>query len=126
MLARRLAVRTALVLDVKAQRRRRRLAAAQDNTLLGFYDTWVARDTNGSLFLKQAPFVAEPAAQRRIARGLPFPVGCCWNGLVVLNAAPFLRHGTRVRCARGGAACGMQAHSQHAAALAVAVKGTQR
>lgn len=28
----------------------------------------------------------------RLRRGLPTPVQCCWNGLVVLNAAPFRRH----------------------------------
>ncbi|KAK9827326.1 hypothetical protein WJX81_005222 [Elliptochloris bilobata] len=68
-----------------------------DSALLGFYDIWVARDTNGSLFLKEAPYVAEPSALQRISLGLPFPVRCCWNGLVVLNTSPFLHHGTRVR-----------------------------
>ncbi len=72
-------------------------AGEQDAALLGFYDIWVARDTNGSLFLKQPPFVADRTALRRASQGLPFPVRCCWNGLVVLNSAPFLHHGTRVR-----------------------------
>lgn len=70
----------------------------QDSALLGFYDIWVARDINGSLFLKKPPYVSEPAALQRISQGLPFPVSCCWNGLVVLNAVPFLRNGTRLRC----------------------------
>lgn len=68
--------------------------------MLGFYDIWVARDTNGSLFLKDPPYVSERAALQHISQGLPFPVRCCWNGLVVLNAAPFLQHGMRLRCAR--------------------------
>ena len=72
-------------------------AGEQDAALLGFYDIWVARDTNGSLFLKQPPFVADRTALRLTSQGLPFPVRCCWNGLVVLNSAPFLHHGTRVR-----------------------------
>ena len=64
-----------------------------------FYDIWVARDTDGSMFLKQAPYVSDPYSLDRVARGLPFPVKCCWNGAVVLNTAPFLRHGVRVRWA---------------------------
>lgn len=63
-----------------------------------FYDIWVARDSDGNLFLKQTPYVTDPYSLDRIARGLPFPVKCCWNGLVVLNSAPFLRHKVRVRC----------------------------
>ena len=62
-----------------------------------FYDIWVARDSNGHLFEKQAPYVTDPYSLDRIARGLPFPVKCCWNGMVVLNSGPFLRHETRVR-----------------------------
>jgi hypothetical protein len=64
-----------------------------------FYDIWVARDSDGNLFLKETPYVTDPYSLDRIARGLPFPVKCCWNGLVVLNSAPFLRHNVRVRCA---------------------------
>ena len=70
--------------------------------MLGFYDIWVARDTNGSLFLKKPPYVSERAALQRISQGLPFPVRCCWNGLVVLNAMPFLQHRMRLRCASSG------------------------
>lgn len=39
----------------------------------------------------------EPCVQERLRSGLPFPVHCCWNGLVVFNAAPFARHGLRFR-----------------------------
>ena len=69
-----------------------------------FYDIWVARDTDGNLFLKQEPYVTDPYSLSRIALGLPFPVKCCWNGMVVLNSAPFLRHLVRIRCGRGRSA----------------------
>ena len=69
----------------------------QAGSAMHFYDIWVARDSNGHLFEKQAPYVTDPYSLDRIARGLPFPVKCCWNGMVVLNSGPFLRHETRVR-----------------------------
>ena len=62
-----------------------------------FYDIWVARDSDGNLFEKHAPYVTDPYSLDRVARGLPFPVKCCWNGMVILSSGPFLRHGTRVR-----------------------------
>ena len=71
--------------------------SVQAETAMHFYDIWVARDSNGHLFEKQAPYVTDPYSLDRIARGLPFPVKCCWNGMVVLNSGPFLRHDTRVR-----------------------------
>lgn len=55
------------------------------------------RDSDGNLFLKDPPYVTDPYSLERIAQGLPFPVKCCWNGLVVMNAAPFSRHNLRVR-----------------------------
>lgn len=72
-------------------------ACVQAETAMHFYDIWVARDSNGHLFEKQSPYVTDPYSLDRIARGLPFPVKCCWNGMVVLNSGPFLRHDTRVR-----------------------------
>ena len=62
-----------------------------------FYDIWVARDSDGNLFEKHAPYVTDPYSLDRVARGLPFPVKCCWNGMVILSSGPFLRHGTRIR-----------------------------
>ena len=62
-----------------------------------FYDIWVARDSDGNLFAKHAPYVTDPYSLDRVARGLPFPVKCCWNGMVILSSGPFLRHGTRIR-----------------------------
>jgi hypothetical protein len=73
--------------------------AFKAESLMEFYDIWVARDTDGNLFLKREPYVTDPYSLERIARGLPFPVKCCWNGMVALNSAPFLRHGVRIRWA---------------------------
>ena len=71
------------------------LAAAE--SAMEFYDTWVARDSDGNMFQKQAPYVTDPYSLDRIAQGLPFPAKCCWNGMVILNSGPFLRHDARVR-----------------------------
>ncbi|KAA6416478.1 MAG: hypothetical protein FRX49_13550, partial [Trebouxia sp. A1-2] len=71
-------------------------AAFQAKSTMGFYDTWVARDSDGNLFLKDPPYVTDPYSLQRIALGLPFPVKCCWNGLVVMSAAPFSQHNLRV------------------------------
>lgn len=56
------------------------------------------RDSDGNLFLKDPPYVTDPYSLERLAYGLPFPVKCCWNGLVVMDAAPFTRHNLRIRC----------------------------
>ena len=55
------------------------------------------RDSDGNMFLKLAPYVTDPYSLERVALGLPFPVKCCWNGLVVMNAKPFSQLGLRVR-----------------------------
>lgn len=65
---------------------------------LDFYDIWVARDIDGHLLLKQPPYVTDPYSLERVALGLPFPVKCCWNGVVAMTAAPFTRHNLRMRC----------------------------
>ncbi|KAL0027056.1 hypothetical protein WJX79_002008 [Trebouxia sp. C0005] len=77
-------------------------AAFQAKSTMGFYDTWVARDSDGNLFLKDPPYVTDPYSLQRIALGLPFPVKCCWNGLVVMSAAPFSQHNLRVRMHKEG------------------------
>jgi hypothetical protein len=64
---------------------------------MGFYDLWVGRDVNGELFKKEAPYGTDPYTLQRLPEGLPFPVKCCWNGLVALNAAPFTRHNLKMR-----------------------------
>ena len=74
---------------------------------LTFYDLWVARDEEGQRFQWAQPFVKHVRGQsRQDAEGdaeyeEAFPVFCCWNGLAVLDAAPFYR-GLRFRSVRPG------------------------
>lgn len=35
--------------------------------------------------------------QERLNEGYPVPIQCGWNGLAVLNPAPFRKHGLRFR-----------------------------
>ncbi|KZT00725.1 glycosyltransferase family 69 protein [Laetiporus sulphureus 93-53] len=56
-----------------------------------FYDNWVARDINGTA-LENAPFESvfhHGASQDRFQRHLPIQVQSCWNGIAVLDPAPF-------------------------------------
>ncbi|PCH37447.1 glycosyltransferase family 69 protein [Wolfiporia cocos MD-104 SS10] len=56
-----------------------------------FYDNWVARDINGTA-LENAPFEAvfhHGASQDRFSRHLPIQVQSCWNGIAILDPAPF-------------------------------------
>ncbi|KAJ9531843.1 hypothetical protein QJQ45_022046, partial [Haematococcus lacustris] len=54
-----------------------------------FYDIWVAHDISGRRFDKGGRLLQHNASAERFAAGMPFPVQCCWNGLAVINAAPF-------------------------------------
>lgn len=56
-----------------------------------FYDNWVTRDINGTA-LENAPFEAvfqHEASAARFQRHLPVQVQSCWNGIAVLDPAPF-------------------------------------
>lgn len=56
-----------------------------------FYDNWVARDINGTA-LENAPFERifhHPESSQRFQRHLPVQVQSCWNGIAVLDPAPF-------------------------------------
>ncbi|KAH9947879.1 capsular associated protein [Amylocystis lapponica] len=56
-----------------------------------FYDNWVARDINGTA-LENAPFESimhHGASQDRFQRHLPIQVQSCWNGIAILDPAPF-------------------------------------
>ncbi|KAF8465864.1 capsular associated protein [Russula ochroleuca] len=56
-----------------------------------FYDNWVARDINGTA-LENAPFEAifhDGASSMRFQQHLPVQVQSCWNGIAVLDPAPF-------------------------------------
>ena len=75
---------------------------------LTFYDLRLARDEEGQRFQWGPPFVRHVRGQAREGEGEAeveykeaFPVFCCWNGLVVLNAGPFYQ-GLRFRSVRPG------------------------
>ena len=56
-----------------------------------FYDNWVSRDINGTA-LENAPFEAifhDPESSDRFQMHLPLQVQACWNGVAVLDPAPF-------------------------------------
>ena len=56
-----------------------------------FYDNWVARDINGTA-LENAPFEQifhHTDSNYRFQRHLPIQVQSCWNGIAVLDPAPF-------------------------------------
>lgn len=56
-----------------------------------FYDNWVARDINGTA-LENAPFESifhHPESEKRFQKHLPIQVQSCWNGIAVLDPAPF-------------------------------------
>ncbi|KAG5651155.1 hypothetical protein H0H81_009647 [Sphagnurus paluster] len=56
-----------------------------------FYDNWVARDINGTA-LENAPFERifhHEASSQRFQRHLPIQVQSCWNGIAILDPAPF-------------------------------------
>jgi alpha-1,3-mannosyltransferase len=56
-----------------------------------FYDNWVARDINGTA-LENAPFEAifhHASSSHHFQRHLPVQVQSCWNGIAVLDPAPF-------------------------------------
>ncbi|ORX40975.1 capsular associated protein [Kockovaella imperatae] len=56
-----------------------------------FYDNWVARDINGTA-LENAPFEQvfhHTESNHRFQRHLPVQVQSCWNGIAVLDPAPF-------------------------------------
>lgn len=56
-----------------------------------FYDNWVARDINGTA-LENAPFNAifhHPPSAHAWQAHLPVQVQSCWNGVAILDPAPF-------------------------------------
>jgi len=56
-----------------------------------FYDNWVARDINGTA-LENAPFEAifhHEKSGARFQHHLPVQVQSCWNGIAILDPAPF-------------------------------------
>lgn len=55
-----------------------------------FYDTMALRDDEGHDFLMQTwPFFRSRGSRRAMKSNSPVPVASCWNGMVVMDAAPF-------------------------------------
>ena len=56
-----------------------------------FYDTFALRDAQGRpALMKTWPFFHAAGSRNAMLTGGPVPVQSCWNGIVALNAAPFL------------------------------------
>jgi len=72
-----------------------------NNYGVGFYDTWVDRDVHGEDFTKTAPFFKRASDVEKLNQGVPIPVFCCWNGVLVADAKPFY-DGVRFRRGRPG------------------------
>ncbi|KAJ9527605.1 hypothetical protein QJQ45_025877 [Haematococcus lacustris] len=64
----------------------------------------VARDITGQRFHNGFPVVSHGPSAQALKQGWPFPVTCCWNGPVVLNAEPFKQRGLQFR-AHGPGEC---------------------
>ncbi len=64
---------------------------------LFFYDKWVARDISGRMFSNRPPFVGFPPDILRVTAGKLVRAHCCWNGLAIFTAAPFLAKKMRFR-----------------------------
>lgn len=96
------------------------MACGMDFDLVKLYDVWVTRDLNGNHLSGFYPFVHEAAAQRSFQRDLPFQVYTCWNGLVAMQAKPFLHDSLRFRKWTHGElrSANPRAHSADAAAVA--------
>ncbi|BDA47686.1 probable alpha-1,3-mannosyltransferase CMT1 [Coccomyxa sp. Obi] len=77
------------------------LSVVTDPTQLQFYDVWVARDVEGKPLSNTQPYVQHGYSLGRLRQGLPFPVSCCWNGMLSINAEPF-RLGYEFRPGREG------------------------
>ena len=63
-----------------------------DQRGLGYYDTWVGRDVNGEQLAKRPLWqhTSDSESNSRLSDVLPVQMMCCWNGMVVLNAEPFM------------------------------------
>ena len=63
---------------------------ALDLDASGLYDAWVLRDVCGAPVSGAFPYFAGAREQAAVRARAPLEVGACWNGVVSLNAAPFL------------------------------------
>jgi len=84
-----------IITDLEAETK-----SSDDESLMDFYDIWVAHDAAGHHFQNLPPFVRNGSyEQTRMRGGLPFPAECCWNGVAVLNPEPFVRYNLQFHAA---------------------------
>ena len=76
----------------------RNLQASRPDAPGHFYDVWVMRDVEGHIADINPPYLHHAYSRFRLEQGLPFPVSCCWNGMISLDAQPFAE-GLRFRSA---------------------------
>ncbi len=55
-----------------------------------FYDVWVSRDLRGQSLSSFYPYFVDEVARKQVRKSKPVRVYCCWNGVIVMKAAPFL------------------------------------
>ncbi|EPQ31741.1 uncharacterized protein PFL1_01073 [Pseudozyma flocculosa PF-1] len=65
-------------------------ACGLDFIPLGFYDTWVTRDAEGTRLKPLWPYFERPADIDSLRAGQPIPVRSCWNGMTAFRADLFV------------------------------------
>ncbi|OQS02270.1 capsular associated protein [Thraustotheca clavata] len=73
------------------------VVCSMDFNRITLYDTWVARDVNAERMSSLYPYSADFATAKLISEGRPFLVSSCWNGVVAMKAAPFVKHSIQFR-----------------------------
>ncbi|KAK9366549.1 cryptococcal mannosyltransferase 1-domain-containing protein [Lipomyces kononenkoae] len=66
------------------------MACAMDMQTATLYDQWADRDICGNSLNGMYPFFSAANDRKAVRQGGLVDVGTCWNGLVVMNAGPFL------------------------------------
>ncbi|EIN09163.1 hypothetical protein PUNSTDRAFT_120546 [Punctularia strigosozonata HHB-11173 SS5] len=56
----------------------------------GLYDAWVIRDRVGGLAAGIWPYFFDKASREAVEKSEPAPVFACWNGIIAMQAEPFL------------------------------------
>ncbi|KAK9449431.1 cryptococcal mannosyltransferase 1-domain-containing protein [Limtongia smithiae] len=66
------------------------MACGFDMQAATLYDQWAARDRHGNGLNGMYPFFTDIEDQEVVKAGGVVEVGACWNGIAVMDAAPFL------------------------------------
>ncbi|KAK9245141.1 cryptococcal mannosyltransferase 1-domain-containing protein [Lipomyces tetrasporus] len=66
------------------------MACGLDMETATLYDQWAARDKCGNGINGMYPFFSAPEDRAAVRKGELVDVGTCWNGVVVMDAGPFL------------------------------------